>query len=576
MTAAGALFLATAGLIVWQNAHVAVLWDLSYVLDSASRIASGQMPYRDFPFVHPPLTFLIQAAIIRTTGRTYFHHVIYTAVIGGFGTVLTWRIALASLRGRVVQARFVTLLLAAPLVFLGLYSIIPIPEYDGDCTFSMLVALWFLSRVDNTDSSPDPPWRRMAWGFIAGTALCIPLFFKQNMGLLFLVAAVFSVLALRIHLSLARRGSSESSPSNQALPAITLGAAATLLAAVLALHFTVGLDNYLYWTIRFAGQRRLPALSTMLGAYRDASLLWSIPCVFAGLALLRFDSQRFRWTRPAALALLSAPFVVTLASLCRYYDDPDSLGDSLLSLWPLILVLAAVVAIINLVDLRRRASIRAFFPLIILAAIQGTFMSQELWGSTYAIWPLIVLLISELFAALNRFPVHVPMPGWFTPALAALISATLLCCGAFYTISEERLSYINFPAGPVHHSTFPQLAGLSTPGPYLPELDEFLRYAQANIPQNDGLILIPGEDPFYFVTGRAPRFPVLLFDPTTDPYSPGEAADLVRARDVRWLVVKRDLQIKEDVTPNRDSIMQALMGEFTLAARLHGYDIYRR
>ena len=117
---------------------------------------------------------------------------------------------------------------------------------------------------------------------------------------------------------------------------------------------------------------------------------------------------------------------------------------------------------------------------------------------------------------------------------------------------------------------------MATPGPYLPEFDELLRYAAENIPQDDGLILIPGEDPFYFATGRVPRFPVLLFDPTTDPYSPAETAALARSQDIRWLIVKRDLQINVDTTPNRAATLQALMGEFTLAARLRGYDVYRR
>jgi len=93
-------------------------------------------------------------------------------------------------------------------------------------------------------------------------------------------------------------------------------------------------------------------------------------------------------------------------------------------------------------------------------------------------------------------------------ALAALISVTLLVCGGLYTASEERLSYANLPAGPPAHSLYPQLAGLATPGPYLPEIDELLRYAEANIPFIDGLVLVPGEEPFFFVTGRVARFPV--------------------------------------------------------------------
>ena len=82
------LFAATAAFVLWQNAHVAVLWDLSYLLDSSYRIALGQIPYRDFPFAHAPITFLLQAAILRLTGRAYFHHVLYAAVAGATATLL--------------------------------------------------------------------------------------------------------------------------------------------------------------------------------------------------------------------------------------------------------------------------------------------------------------------------------------------------------------------------------------------------------------------------------------------------------------------------------------------------------
>src|ERR1035441_4266388 len=47
--AAFALFLASAAVVLWQNAHLAILWDASYTLDTSFRIALGQMPYRDFP-----------------------------------------------------------------------------------------------------------------------------------------------------------------------------------------------------------------------------------------------------------------------------------------------------------------------------------------------------------------------------------------------------------------------------------------------------------------------------------------------------------------------------------------------
>jgi len=329
--------------------------------------------------------------------------------------------------------------------------------------------------------------------------------------------------------------------------------------------------------MRYAAARRLPGSGDMLGVYSDPLLLWTLPCVAVALVVLRTRLGKRRWAQVAAFALLAAPFLFTLASLL-IYDDADSRGDGLLALWPLILLFTAALAIANLAGLRREPRLRALLPLILLAAIHGTLMSQQLWGSTYGIWPLLALLIAELLASLDRVTGGFTARAgtrWFVPALATLISVTLLVCGGLYTASEERLSYANLPDGPPVHSAFPQLAGLATPGPYIPEIDELLRYTGTKIPFDDGIVLIPGEEPFYFATGRVARFPVPFFDPTIDPYSPPEIALLVQSRNIRWLIVKRDLQTKEDPTPNRAELMQLLTQEFTSVAHLRGYDIYR-
>jgi hypothetical protein len=573
--AAAALFAATAAVVLWQNAHVAVLFDLSYILNTAQRIVLGQMPYRDFPLAHAPLTFLIQAAIIRITGRVFFHHVLYVAITGGLATVLAWRIVLTSLRGRVAPAWTLALVLAAPLIFLGIYSIVPTPEYDCDCGFWLLVALWMFEQLDRRKGA--------VFAFAAGALACVPMFFKQNMGLPFLLAAVGAVLLVLV---LKRWQAPAATPDTRSMLAYLAGACTALLAALFALHCTAGLGNYLHWTIQYAGQRRLPGLSLMLGVYSDPTLAWTLPCVAVALLLLwmahpsrSFNARRVgsqsRWPQIAAFALLAAPFLFTLASLL-IYDDADERGDSLLALWPLLLLLAAALALANLFALRRRPSLRLFLPLVLLAAIHGTFLSQQLWGSTYGIWPLLILLLAELLAFLGSFAARSNANRWFTPTLTAIISITLLICGAFYTASEERLNYANLPDGPAAHSAFPALAGLATPGPYVPEIDELLRYAVANIPFDDGIVLIPGEEPFYFATGRSPRFPVPFFDPTIDPYSPTEIVSLVHTHNIRWLIVKTDVQTKEDPTPDRAELLQLLTQEFTPAAHLHGYDVYRR
>ena len=592
--AAFALFAATAAGIFWQNAHVAVLFDISYILNVATRIAGGQLPYRDFPLAQAPLTFFLQAAIVRLAGRVFFHHVLYVATVGGLSTVLTWRIALESLRRRIAAAWALSLLLAAPLIFLSVYSILPNPEYDADCAFWILLAVWALQRIDCGRPLATPlflplEWDRRLRAFLAGIALVIPLFFKQNMGLPFLLTCLFAILLLLVASQFRRDPSPESPRLEPPLAlAVLTGVASALLAAALVLRFTMGLGSYFYWTVTYAGQRRLPGMDLMLGVYWYPALAWMLPCSIAGLLLLRFGKRLLHspsadheprspslWAQIAAFLLLAAPFLNAFLALVLYYDDADSRGDSFLMVWPVVLVLATAWAVVNLVRSRREPSLRALLPLILLAAINGAMMSQQLWGSTYGIWPLLVLLLAELLAVLDGLAIGSGASRRFAPAFAVFVSAVLLVCGGFYFTSEERLSYAKIPDGPPLHSAFPALAGLSTPGPYLPELDELLRYAQTNIPFNDKIMLMPGEDPFFFATGRAQPFPSTIWDHTCLPYSPAQIAKLARSLHIRWLIVKTDLQLTEDPTPSRAATMNRLMQEFTLAAHLRGYDIYR-
>ena len=570
--AACALFLASAAVVLWQNAHLAVLWDASYTLDTSFRIACGQMPYRDFPLVHAPLTFLIQAAIMRLTGRVFFHHVLYAAIINGLATVVAWRIALRTLQGRLPGAWLVSLLLAAPLVPLGVYSILPFPSYDCDSAFSILLVIYVLQRLPEDSATSNSRLRF----FAIGAALPLPLFFKQNIGLPFLAAA-FALILLLMLLAQIRRA--QASPGTSALGALLAGAVATLVAAGLLLHFTAGLGNYLHWTIQFASQRRLPGLQQMLAVYAEPSLLWWIPSVGTALALLHSRFAKSLWARLAALLLLAAPFLSTLANLFLTSDANDR-ADSLLALWPLLLILSFALTLWNFC---RYPSLRAGLPILLMAAINGTFLSQQLWGSTYAIWPLLVLLIAEMIVYLAFIESSVqasdaaPRTSFLAQALAAILSATLLLCGGLYTASEERLSYARLPDGLALHSSIPALKGMDVTGPYLPEFEELLRFSANEIPFSDGLILLPGEDPFYFATGRTPQFPVLLFDNATDPLSmPAQLVAEAERRNTRWLIVKHTMQMKEDPTPQREASLEALQKLFLPYRKLGSYDVYRR
>jgi hypothetical protein len=558
--AAALLFLGTAAFVCWQNSRVAVLWDLGYLLDTSWRIAVGQVPYRDFPLVHPPLTFVLQAALMRLAGRHYLVPVAYAALAGGIGTVLAWRIVLRVMLGAAFASAEwpVALMLAAPLTVLGVYSVYPHPIYDCDCALAIVVAVLLLTSLATTGQN--------GWVLpvAAGAATVLPVLFKQNMGLPFLAAIGAGVLLLLILEFLKSRSIHRALRSEFAF--VLAGMASALFVGLAAIAGTAGIGNYLHWTVQFAAQRRLPGLGLMLSVYREPSLLWMLPALGAGLALCCTRLVERRWARIAAMCLIAAPLAGTLLFLLMQ-DDADDRADNLLALWPLLLLAGFVVAAF---ELRRGITLGRLLPFFVLAAIHGAFLSQQLWGSTYGLWPLLMVLLAQTLAVL---------PARARPVMittAAMLGAIFTICGGLYAVSLERLSYIQIPDAPLEHSSVPALRGIADRGPYLANFDELVGFTEREIPRTDALLVLPGEDPFYYATGRIPRFPVTLFDPTTDPYSAPELLAESRRRDVRWVIVKRVQQINEDPMPERARSMQLVDAEYALYRRLDGYDIYRR
>ena len=325
----------------------------------------------------------------------------------------------------------------------------------------------------------------------------------------------------------------------------------------------------------------------MLEIYTDKmNILW-LSLIVAGVLAIRFGRARNRlWLALAAL-LVATPFVWPAIYLWRN-ADPSERADRLINVWPVLLIVSFVSAVVTI---KRRQGIATILPFAIIAAIQGCFMSQQLWGSTYAIWPLFVILFAMTLAQLSSFSrtgaepaanssgpsKRDPERNWLMLSLTATAALSLLVAGAFYVRSHERLSYANLDEGELHRATLPSLKGLSTRGDWIPSFEELVHYANGTIPPDAGILLLPGEDAFYYATGRRPQFPVLLFDHTVNPYSPEQIRAICRERNINWIIVKQDLQNEEDaVDAEKDQITSALEEDFEQVESLSNYDIYRR
>jgi hypothetical protein len=309
----------------------------------------------------------------------------------------------------------------------------------------------------------------------------------------------------------------------------------------------------------------------MLAEYRDKSVLLSTLAFAAGTLLLWLNRTGSRALHLLSSLLMSAPFACPAIYLLIERDSSER-AERLLALWPFLLIVALVTAIASF---KKRRSMPLVLPFVLIAAAQGAFLSQQLWGSTYAIWPLWIILVAGVIEAINSFSKS--KTSWATIPLVAVIAFSTLIAGGAYVSSHERLDYAELTDGELAHSKLPQLRGLSMRGDWLSGFEELVDYAEREIPRDEGILMLPGEDLFYYTTGRHPRFPVLMFDRTTNPYSPDEIRDLARDRDIRWLIVKQELQLEdEQVKQFRDEVLGLLEQDFEQVESLDNYEVYHR
>jgi hypothetical protein len=91
-----------------------------------------------------------------------------------------------------------------------------------------------------------------------------------------------------------------------------------------------------------------------------------------------------------------------------------------------------------------------------------------------------------------------------------------------------------------------------------------------------GCLYFLGKTFSYDTTGRQSQFPVLVFDYTANPYSPEEILDLSHSRNIRWLIIKRRVQLDRDPVEQKEHLLNLLKRDFKLVKTLEDYDIYQK
>jgi hypothetical protein len=468
--------------------------------------------------------------------------VAYASIVGGLATVLTYRIVRRVIDGVVSMPTALAATLTVPLVPLGIYSILPNPFYDPDTCCVVLAAIAaILGGIDRPT--------RKRW-LLAGALIAVPVFVKQNFGGAFMVVALGALVA-----DAAARPASRSG-----LRWCLVGFAVVLGAELLVLQLVVGIDHYLAWAWTFAMAGRGVALERV-SAFWDPGLIWP------GLLLLALALA----ARALPVRLRGRVFLggLLVALLIRAWRPEVFLNPSNL-LTPM-LVAAAILAIVGAA--RHGARFETLLPFVLAGTAAGALMSLGLNGSSFGIFPLLVIAIATVVRDLHRL---VERAAQIAPMSGVVLALLLTMAGTAYTLTNARLLFVDVnAAGPVVRSEFPSLAGLSARGPYIGELDEILFWIQDNVPAEDAFVFLPGEDPVFFALDRRPRLPSVYFFDVANPYSPAELARFADEVGLRWVFVKDRLQLVEE-PPTEQRLVAALTEHATLVANVGPYRVYRR
>ena len=167
-----------------------------------------------------------------------------------------------------------------------------------------------------------------------------------------------------------------------------------------------------------------------------------------GLALLHPRLVKAAWARVVGFCLVVAPFGWPIVVLFQT-DDADDRASILLAVWPLVLIVAAAVA---LYELRRGLTVGPAAAVLSAGGDQWDRFFRSRSGGRD-----VCDLAAAYFAGGGGDggvgdPVHrdtTAMNGArIIPGLAGVVGVSPLVGGGFYLASEERLSYAQVTDGP--------------------------------------------------------------------------------------------------------------------------------
>lgn len=545
--------------VIFQTGRFWDLYDSSYILEHSYMIAAGKIPYKDFILHTTPGTYIIQAFIIKIIGFTLYSQIAYCCIVSILTLLVTYRILFFF-----NNDKWLNVAIALPIAITGGYGICTAPFYDPDCVFFMLISILLILSCQQK-SFP------LLYMLIAGFCAFVPAFFKQNIGLVYLVMIHFVLLITLFN-----------KKSGLIFKKYLWFLSGTIIAVILFVVYisiTSGFERFFFCVFSYGYSHRLNGIMDFIGqnftliVLRN-TVIWLL--IIISIKYLKIKNI-FLGLIVFILALTPFYFIPVFRLVFRqlpYYNQ-------FLTILPATIIICTIAAVYAFIRLKDVPLLIRLIPFAVLASIGATFLSHSYWGSHYGIWPMFSILFSFLFMVLSnslfKNSVNLLKKLFATNSVLITVSMAMFINSNYifshlpgYEIKEK-----------VYSSKTENLRGMSLPGELIPNMDNFFRFVKDEIPFEDPVIIMPYEDPFYLATGRYPHFPLLIHDFALSVYTIDEIAEKVNSYNVKWMVIKTGLQAPvmgdtESSWKNLDKLISLLKKNFLLYKKIPGYEIYKK
>ncbi|MBI4065015.1 hypothetical protein HY409_01430 [Candidatus Gottesmanbacteria bacterium] len=532
----------SAWLVYVQSLTFTPLIDYSYQMENAYRIYLGDIPYRDIFMVLAPGIYYVLALMMNFFGG-YNHAIsaLYMCTVT-FAIVI---VAHAVLRQFAVFT--LTRLVLLTVLISGGHAWVLNPNYDVTSSLVITGSVLWLTHVWKKESASLIHW------FIAGVLVAMVQIFKQNIGLMYLVSMIltygFAALVSR---------------KKSVLKTWVAMVSGALFLTSVYVGWEVANHAITQWYYQLFGIVRstldpLEPVKRVNWIFTDVLIHrfseWSPKAVAFILFVLAAWKFRLKSITTIASGLVTV-LVFAMYPIKQIYDVSYPYFWVVLSVFSIALFLYLFIS-----DKRNRLDPQIYLVLPLLAT---AFMPR----GNYGMYPLGVIVIAWFVHYWKKsFMVLSPEP-------IVIAAVFIFSMGFLYGTIHiwDVMGYRN--DGPIYTSRMGTLAGLSTPGTWIPNMEDMFSYVQSHIPRNDAVVFIPGEDPFYSYTKRHNPLPYSYMGPVGAPKDVGQWMDLVRAAHIRWIIVKTDVQCwwaYQDMKP----YISAFSKYYDLVEVRNNYSFYR-